>query len=363
MICFPLNNTEYEASALGAWCATRTRGVFAADGHYAVTTNGNMSVTVSPGLAWLKADTYWGVNMFEVNPTVLTLETADGSLPRVDAICVQLDKNLNTGSLVVKRGAYSPQPPVAPPPLRNLDYDEICIATVTVRRGATSILTSDITDQRLNEAACGIMRDGVTGIPTQTLHNQWIAWFEEFEGDAQALFANYRQLVLDLYTQYQAEIATNAQNAQAAYDAFIDRMFGFETTAQADFEAWVQTLKDKLDEETAGHLQLQIDDLRARTPSATLGTVSAAATGRLYPQCALLATSWAYGIGGAGQGPAGGTSVNAVEAGFSYDERDITVSAPEQYRAHTAINQLSESMYAFMADAGQTQSLVFQIYE
>ena len=59
MTVFPLDNTEYEAKALGAWCGTRTRGVFSADGHYAVSANGGMAVSLSPGLAWLKADTHF----------------------------------------------------------------------------------------------------------------------------------------------------------------------------------------------------------------------------------------------------------------------------------------------------------------
>lgn len=172
MICYPLDNTEYEANALGAWCGTRTRGVFAAEGHYVVTANANMTVTVSSGLAWLKADQFWGVAAFEPNAQVLAIGTADGSLSRIDTVCVRLDKNQNRGELIIKEGAYSPQPPVIVPPVRNLDFDEIYVATVMVRAGATAILPADITDLRLNETYCGIMRDGVTGIPTAQLQAQ-----------------------------------------------------------------------------------------------------------------------------------------------------------------------------------------------
>lgn len=172
MICYPLDNTEYEANALGAWCGTRTRGVFAAEGHYAVTANANMTVTVSSGLAWLKADQFWGVAALEPNAQVLAIGTADGSLSRIDTVCVRLDKNQNRGELIIKKGAYSPQPPVIVPPVRNLDFDEIYVATVMVRAGATSILPTDITDRRLDETYCGIMRDGVTGIPTAQLQAQ-----------------------------------------------------------------------------------------------------------------------------------------------------------------------------------------------
>lgn len=54
MLCFPLDNVEYEARALGAWLATRTRGVFSAENNLAVAPGGQLSVLVSRGLAWLK---------------------------------------------------------------------------------------------------------------------------------------------------------------------------------------------------------------------------------------------------------------------------------------------------------------------
>lgn len=261
MICFPLDNTEYEANALGAWCGTRTRGVFAADGHYAVTANDDMTVTVSPGLAWLKAGQFWGVNAFESNSSVLTVETADGSLSRIDAVCVRLDKNQNRAEIVIKKGSYSPQPPTITPPARNLDYDEIYVATIAVSAGATAIGQINITDQRLNEDYCGIMRDGVTGIPTQQLQAQWASWLSAFTAEAQSYYQQYQAMVADLYVQYVADMAAHGEDAQQVFDDYALRMTTYEQTAQTDFEAWFATIRGILDEETAGHLQNEIDAL------------------------------------------------------------------------------------------------------
>ena len=58
------------------------------------------------------------------------------------------------------------------PPVRDANYDELYIATVLIGAGVISISASAITDQRLNEEYCGLMRDGVTGIPTASLHAQ-----------------------------------------------------------------------------------------------------------------------------------------------------------------------------------------------
>jgi hypothetical protein len=288
MICFPLDNTEYEANALGAWCGTRTRGVFAADGHFAVTSNDDMTVTVSPGLAWLKAGQYWGVNAFEPNARVLTVDTADGSLSRIDAVCVRLDKNQNIGEVIIKKGSYSPQPAVITPPVRNLDYDEIYVATIMVRAGATSILTNDITDQRLNETYCGIMRDGVTGIPTQQLADQWTSWMSNFTAEAQAYYGNYQNMVADRFAQYVAEIAVHEQNAQQVYNQYEINMGAFELNAQGEFESWFETIKGILDEETAAHLQNEIDALQDTNSAAhsdiwqALDTIVNSIPGDLY---------------------------------------------------------------------------------
>ena len=163
MICFPLDNTEYSADALGAWFGSKSRGITSAD-HCTTTTNGDMSVTVSPGLAWLRAGDYWGVVALDAEAQKLTISTADGSLPRIDAVCIRLNKNQNRAEMIVKKGRAASQPSVAPP-VRDLNYDEIYIATILVRAGATSILESDITDQRLNDDYCGIARDGIAGLP------------------------------------------------------------------------------------------------------------------------------------------------------------------------------------------------------
>ena len=172
MICFPLDNTPYEAKDMGTYLATRTRGVFSSDGNLAVTpSESGLSVSVSPGLAWLKWSDYWGTAALQEQALTLDLDTADGALKRIDAIVCRLDKVNNRAEIVVKKGAPS-SAPIVVPPVRDANYDELYIATVLIGAGVISISASAITDQRLNEEYCGLMRDGVTGIPTASLHAQ-----------------------------------------------------------------------------------------------------------------------------------------------------------------------------------------------
>ena len=172
MICFPLDNTPYEAKDMGTYLATRTRGVFSSDGNLAVTPGeSGLSVSVSPGLAWLKWSDYWGTAALQAQAITLNLDTADGALKRIDAIVCRLDKVNNRAEIVVKKGAPS-SAPIVVPPVRDANYDELYIATVLIGAGVISISASAITDQRLNEEYCGLMRDGVTGIPTAQLQEQ-----------------------------------------------------------------------------------------------------------------------------------------------------------------------------------------------
>ena len=223
MICFPLDNTPYEAKDMGTYLATRTRGVFSSDGNLAVTPGeSGLSVSVSPGLAWLKWSDFWGVAALQAQVLTLDLDTADGALKRIDAIVCRLDKVNNRAEIVVKKGAPS-SAPIVVPPVRDANYDELYIATVLIGAGVISISASAITDQRLNEEYCGLMRDGVTGIPTASLH------------------AQAQQILTEL---------TDALNAQIVRQS-------------AEFDAWFEDLKGKLGEDPATALQQQVDNLNA----------------------------------------------------------------------------------------------------
>lgn len=223
MICFPLDNTPYEAKDMGSYLATRTRGVFSSDGNLAVTPGeSGLSVSVSPGLAWLKWSDYWGTAALQEQALTLDLDTADGALKRIDAIVCRLDKVNNRAEIVVKKGAPS-SAPIVVPPVRDANYDELYIATVLIGAGVISISASAITDQRLNEEYCGLMRDGVTGIPTASLH------------------AQAQQILTEL---------TDALNAQIVRQS-------------SEFDAWFEELKGKLGEDPATALQLQVDNLNA----------------------------------------------------------------------------------------------------
>lgn len=274
MICFPLDNTPYEAKDMGTYLATRTRGVFSSDGNLAVTPGeSGLSVSVSPGLAWLKWSDYWGTAALQEQALTLALDTADGALKRIDAIVFRLDKVNNRAEIVVKKGAPS-SAPIVVPPVRDANYDELYIATVLIGAGVISISASAITDQRLNEEYCGLMRDGVTGIPTASLH------------------AQAQQILTEL---------TDALNAQIVRQS-------------SEFDAWFEELKGKLGEDPATALQQQVDNLNAAVVGDAF-QASGAPVSIAYAGAQRIASITAYGEtpqGGTTEAPVALTGVDSV---------------------------------------------------
>lgn len=285
MICFPLDNTPYEAKDMGTYLATRTRGVFSAESNLTVTPGENgLSVSVSPGLAWLKWADYWGTAALQEQALTLALDTADGALKRIDAIVCRLDKVNNRAEIVVKKGAPS-SAPIVVPPVRDANYDELYIATVLIGAGVISISASAITDQRLNEEYCGLMRDGVTGIPTASLH------------------AQAQQILTEL---------TDALNAQIVRQS-------------AEFDAWFDDLKGKLGEDPATALQLQVDNLNAAVVGDAF-QASGAPVSIAYAGAQRIASITAYGEtpqGGTTEAPVALTGISSITVNDDVTELPI----------------------------------------
>ena len=112
---------------------------------------------------------------------VLTVPEADNTLNRVDRVVLQFDTSENITAIKLKTGtpAVAAQPPDI---LQNHNQYELGLCTISVPAGSTAVTAADITDTRADETVCGVMRDGVTGIPTGTLVQQWQAVIESMKG-------------------------------------------------------------------------------------------------------------------------------------------------------------------------------------
>ena len=174
IITYPLNGVTYDAEDVSTYLCTRTSGVYAKDSNYAVSVTGARQITVAPGLAWINYDDFKGVSACSREAVNLIVPDADSTLPRIDRVVLQFDTAANLTAVKLKPGtpAAAPEPPAI---LQNHNQYELGLCTVSVPAGSSVVTAADITDTRADEAVCGVMRDGVTGIPTAQLQAQALA--------------------------------------------------------------------------------------------------------------------------------------------------------------------------------------------
>ena len=168
IITYPLNGVVYSAEDVATYLCTRTSGVYSKETNFAVSNTGTRQITVAPGLAWINYDDFKGISVCSREENVLTVPEADNTLNRVDRVVLQFDTSENITAIKLKTGtpAVAAQPPDI---LQNHNQYELGLCTISVPAGSTAVTAADITDTRADETICGVMRDGVTGIPAATL--------------------------------------------------------------------------------------------------------------------------------------------------------------------------------------------------
>lgn len=168
IVLYPANGYNFDAADVAAYLAGLTSGVFSGDEDFPVTAAGGLKVTVGAGRGWVHPSRFTGYSITKRESDTLTMPLADPSLPRIDRIVMRYDAGARAASLQVLQGTASSTPTAPAISRTELIYD-LCLAEITRPAAAASITTGQITDTRLDEALCGIVRDGVTGIPTDEL--------------------------------------------------------------------------------------------------------------------------------------------------------------------------------------------------
>lgn len=182
IITYPLNGVVYSAEDVATYLCTRTSGVYSKETNFAVSNTGTRQITVAPGLAWINYDDFKGVSVCSREENVLTVPEADNTLNRVDRVVLQFDTSENITAIKLKTGtpAVAAQPPDI---LQNHNQYELGLCTISVPAGSTAVTAADITDTRADETVCGVMRDGVTGIPTAQLQAQVKAMLDSLQAE------------------------------------------------------------------------------------------------------------------------------------------------------------------------------------
>ena len=221
---FNSNNSDrkYNASSFEEWLKPFfTTGVFNGGLQVLAQDTPDMTVKVTAGYANLNGKpAHWP------DTNNLTLETASGVYDRIDTIVLRRDNTNRQISIEVVTGTASASPqPTAP--TRNSDIYELVLAQILVGMGVTEVTAAKITDKRMDSSVCGYVAATVEQIDFDQIREQFDGWVAEFEDESE-----------DWYDDQQ--------------DAFA---------------AWFETIRGQLDDDQAGHLQNEIDDLQATLDS------------------------------------------------------------------------------------------------
>lgn len=292
---FNSNNSDrkYSAASFETWLKPFfVSGVFTGGLQVQAQTTPDMTVTVSAGYANLD-----GKLGFFPSANTLTLSAASGVYSRIDTIVLRRDNTNRRISMEVVTGVASASPsPTAP--TRTADIYELVLAQILVGVGVTSITNSNITDKRIDTTVCGYVCAAVET--------------PDFS---------------ELYTQYTAQ-----------------------------FQEWFDHMKDQLDEDAAGHLQLEIDDITEQ-----MGTVPEGSN--LQDEITALGTELAGAEAGMAIVVNGDTAPKGISSGQYLFIKNHSTLATGGYHATAAIASgatISSSNVAADAD-GIANALSAQI--
>lgn len=253
IVLYPANGFDFDAADVAAYLAGLASGVFSSAEDFPVTAAGGLTVTVGAGRGWVHPSRFTGYSITKREADTLTLPLADPSLPRIDRIVMRYDAGARAASLQVLQGTASSTPTAPAISRTELIYD-LCLAEITRPAGSTAVTTGQITDTRLDEKLCGIVRDGVTGIPTDELlaaARERIATLEENASNSAAAAKDSAEAAKSSETKSAAseknakDSETNAQRAlqdtETEHTAALQDIARARTTALNDVAASTKT--------------------------------------------------------------------------------------------------------------------------
>lgn len=177
-----------------------------------VVAGSGMNIVVKAGFAIVQ-----GCLKLEENDRTLALQASSATNDRIDTVVLRLNSNDDQRycDLYIREGTPATNP-TRPNLVRSDSVYELGLADIFVTKTITSITQSKITDTRYEAERCGVI-SSLSEYDTTTIYNQVQSDLKEFKA-----------------------------------------------TEQADFLAWYENIKNILDENVAGHLQAEIDDINTK---------------------------------------------------------------------------------------------------
>ena len=245
IITYPLNGIDYGAEDAQLYTCTRTSGVYASDTEFPVESVSGRTVTIGEGRAWISPAKFMGMATAIKSQESIAIPSADGLLPRKDLIVYRWDKAKNKCYLYVISGTASSNPE-RPAISRTEEIYDLGLYEVLCPASSVEVERGNITSVMMDETVCGIMRDGVTGLPTDEIQQQAVAKIESIDTQLNEFLAAKTE-----------EVSQSVSEGQQQIDTFIE-----ENTQE--FNAWFEDVQGQLGGDVAGNLLNEINGVKAR---------------------------------------------------------------------------------------------------
>ena len=248
-------------------------GVLALPGDcFQVIAHDGMTLKVRPGFGIIR-----GRFAYDTQDFTITLSDAPTSYKRIDRVILRANYLQRLCEIIVRTGTpdANPVPPELLQPASG-DYYELCLATVAVNSNQTVITQANITDTRYDSSVCGIVTQVIDHLDTAVFYAQMNQFYTEFVQKCDESY-EFSKTAMNSY------LVALQESGNSQLEEIVKTLWNFEQGAENDFDTWFQNVKDKLSDDAAGKLQLEIEanqqdiknlqddnaDLRAKLQEAT----------------------------------------------------------------------------------------------
>lgn len=220
-----------------------------------------MTIVAKPGRAWFNHT--WTLNDAKLP---LVVEQSELILDRIDAVVLEVNSSqavrANTIKMVKGTPSADPQKPTL---TKSLDVNQYPLAYVSVKHGVTVINQADITNA-VGTSECPF----VTGIlETMDIDALVAQWKSEWEVWINQMKQNGEDWQEQVESEFEAWSTQQKEDFTQFVQQFEATMQIFQTNSEEAFNKWFESVKDILDDNTAGNLLNLINELKNGLPNAT----------------------------------------------------------------------------------------------
>lgn len=230
-------------------------GVFASIGTaFSVKATAGLTVSVGEGKAWFNHT--WTVNDSEL---LLNAPESELLLNRIDAVVLEVDSSESVRANSIKFVKGEPATYPQRPTMTNDTFvHQYPLCYIYRAAASTEIRQADITS-KIGSEETPFVAAILKTLSLEELLGQWQDELDKFVEDREYEFDQWFAEKKEELTIWRNELAAEQEAFRLWLADLRVETSGWVTNAENYFLDWFDTIKDQLDEDSAGNLQLQID--------------------------------------------------------------------------------------------------------